>query len=576
MSLDQINKQAKRLHKVLPELLKQQKEFNLAFSQELVARQYGYPSYHAAATKQSDSYALAHREDVLKRSFDESLLRSLCKKPLKVLDRFPMAADDDRLYYHGGIGFFDVARNRHFDVYLLWVGARRGVDEYTLLLSSVSGLDTTLFDTGAFYNNDQFRVHFLERLKNESGMKEVFRTHKIKSLCCIFPNSPNRDSVSLHVFPVDFIDDFWKAVHWEVEDIKNPWLGQASLDLARSVKTDEQISIRSQHLLICLHWALDVRCESTIPKASEPVGFTSNPYLKLEGFRFLMQSSMQAVEAKSLYLDLGIKLDIPGYSTSPAARLLESYSKAIPELLPLVPVSRDPGKRALSSRFAGLKSHKALSGLKGLLPRLVNRPMNFGVNPKILCFSDSFYFAGKLIEDFIESSLSSGQQVVYLSRSTPTIAKHLVDQVVVVDLGLLENSPETVNRKLEKVFFSNMHRLDQSFVIEDCDLLARHPAFKSVINHIFATNRPCLLQAQSTPTYDANELFSVVGMRQNFTLFSMNDGNRSVFHFNETLQQQNQLKASSLRESYARHEALVYQSGGEKQENGQWFEVQAS
>lgn len=576
MSLDQINKQAKRLHKVLPELLKQQREFNLAFSQELVARQYGYPSYHAAATKQAIAPTQTYNGAAINQSFDESLLHRVCKEPLRILDRFPMAAEEDHLYYHGGIGFFDVARNRNFDVYLLWVGTRRGVDEYTLLLISRSGDDTSLFDAGAFHNNDQFRVHFLERLRNETGIKKVFETHKIKSLCCLFPNSPNRDSLSVHVFPVEFMVDFWRAVHWEVQDSKNDWLAPAGRDLARATETDAPISMRAQHLLICLHWALDVRCESDLPKPVVPVNLPSNPYLTFEGFRFLMQSSVQATQAHSLYLDLGMTLEIPNYSTSPAARLLESYSKVMPELLRLVPVSQDAGNRALSSKFSGLKSYKALLGLKGLLPRSVNRPMNLGVNPKILCFSDSFYFAGKIIEDFIESSLSSGQQVVYLSRSTPAISKRLVEQVLVVDLGLLENSPDMVNRKLEEVFFRNMHRLDQSFVIEDCDILARHPAFKSVINHIFTTNRPCLLQAQSMPVYSANELLSLIGMRQNFTLFAMNDGNRSVFHFNETLRTQSRLKASQFRESYAKHEALLYQASTEEQANGQWFEVKVS
>ena len=63
MSLEQIKKQAKRLHKILPEVLpevvSQRKDFNLAICQEIVAKQYRYPSFHAATQSVSENVSFS-------------------------------------------------------------------------------------------------------------------------------------------------------------------------------------------------------------------------------------------------------------------------------------------------------------------------------------------------------------------------------------------------------------------------------------------------------------------------------------------------------------------------------------
>lgn len=59
MSIEHLKKQAKNLHRLLPEFIQAHPDGGkLSDAQELIARTHGYPNFHAAATKAKETKCL--------------------------------------------------------------------------------------------------------------------------------------------------------------------------------------------------------------------------------------------------------------------------------------------------------------------------------------------------------------------------------------------------------------------------------------------------------------------------------------------------------------------------------------
>lgn len=585
MSLEQIKKQAKRLHRILPEVLpevvSQRKDFNLAICQEIVAKQFRYPSFHAATQSFSENLSsppsgvpvrlgspLLASPSLL---VDESALSNVCKRIVKILDAYPMIGETDRREYHGGIGFFEVAAQKSFDVYAAWVGTKRGVDEYSLLVIPSSS-DGSLFEAGAFLNNDAFRSFFLRRIEAEIDLHSDFCNMKFVSICGLFGRSDRTEEHSLHLFQFDRVDDFDLSVEWHCPRNQDPTLRDAPIHVLHAARSQTVPCFSAQHILIYLHWVLErVRVESE--KSWVVQNLHNHKLLNVSRLTDALNTCAYAASRRGDHHDMGVEFTLPSEEKSPLVRFLESYSQAVAGGSSLIKADRSRGAPHLSGEYKYFVGANPLSGVKSLLKGFRQKPLNFGAAPLLVFCTRSFAPAVGLIESFVSASRDQGRSVMYLARSAELfLPENLREGVEFVDLGILEQSPEEVNNRLKFAFFRSLQYRRLSLIIEDCDHLSLHPALNSFLNQIKDQNLPALLLSQGEDYSDQSRLFSLLGKRETAVIFSMADGSRSAAWFNQSLGWGEGLEASKFREDYSPSDLLIYKRLQGRSMKGEWFE----
>lgn len=588
MSLEQIKKQAKRLHKILPEVIQevisQKKDFNLALCQEIVAKQFGYPSFHAAtecsagATPRSSLGMASAAMTPLPAQqlsetplIDESSLSRICRKMIKVLASYPMIGELDKREYHAGIGFFEVAAKKSFDVYAVWVGIKKGVDEYSLLVVPCS-TDPSLFEAGAFLNNDAFRTFFLSRVQAEIDLHSDFAGMKFVSICGLFGRPDRAEEHSLHLFRLNQVDDFSLSVEWHCPRNPNPDLRLAPTHVFHAALTQEPLCFSAQHILTYLHWVLE-RVHVDSERSLLLQNLQNHKLLDVGRLVDALNTCAYIASKRGDHHDMGVGFAIPDEEQFPLVRFLESYSAVVPGGASLVKAERSRRSAYNSSEYKCFVGAKPLSGVRSLLKGFWPRPLNFGASPLLVFCTRFFAPAGSLIESFVSTSRSQGRHVMYLARSAEVLLpESLREGVEFVDLGILEHSAEEVNTRLKSAFFKSLQYEQVSFVIEDSDHLSIHPAFNSFLNQIRDQSIPALLLSQAA-SYDAqSRLFSLLAQRQTAVIFSMSDEERCAAWFNQSLRWGDGLQASKFRENYASGDLLIYKrrDGGEMK--GDWYE----
>lgn len=586
MSLEQIKKQAKRLHRILPEVLpevvSQRKDFNLAICQEIVAKQFRYPSFHAATQSFSEnlpsspSGAPVRLGSPLLASpsllVDESALSNVCKRIVKILDAYPMIGETDRREYHGGIGFFEVAAQKSFDVYAAWVGTKRGVDEYSLLVIPSSS-DPSLFEAGAFLNNDAFRSFFLRRIEAEIDVHSDFSNLKFVSICGLFGRSDRTEEHSLHLFQFDQVDDFDLSVEWHCPRNQDPALRDAPIHVLQAARSQTVPSFSAQHILIYLHWVLErVRVENE--KGWIVQNLYNHKLLNVGRLADALNTCAYAASRRGDHHDMGVEFTLPPAEKSPLVRFLESYSSAVAGGTSLIKADRSSGAAYVSGEYQYFVGANPLSGVKSLLKGFRRKPLNFGAAPLLVFCTRSFTPAAGLIESFVNASRNQGRSVMYLARSAEVfLPENLREGVEFVDLGILEQSPEEVNTRLKFAFFKSLQYRRLSLIIEDCDHLSIHPSLNSFLNQIKDQNMPALLLSQGVDYSDQSRLFSLLGKRETAVIFSMAEGPRSAAWFNQSLGWGEGLEASKFREDYSPGDLLIYKRLQGRSMKGEWFEL---
>ncbi|MBQ69004.1 hypothetical protein CL689_02965 [Candidatus Saccharibacteria bacterium] len=586
MSLEQIKKQAKRLHKILPEVLpevvSQRKDFNLAICQEIVAKQYRYPSFHAATQSVSENVSFSPSGAPVRLGstllaspgplVDETALSNVCKKVVKILDAYPMIGETDRREYHGGIGFFEVAAKKSFDVYAAWVGTKRGVDEYSLLVIPSSS-DASLFEAGAFLNNDAFRSFFLRRIEAEIDLHSDFSSMKFVSVCGLFGRSDRTEEHSLHLFPFNEVDDFDLSVEWHCPRNPDPVLRDAPIHVLHAARSQTVPCFSAQHILIYLHWVLE-RVSVESEKSWVVQNLYNHKLLNVGRLVDALSTCAYAASRRGDHHDMGVEFTLPPEEKSPLVRFLESYSTAVAGGTSLIKADRSRGTSHLSGEYQYFVGATPLSGVKSLLKGFRRKPLNFGAAPLLVFCTRSFTPAAGLIASFVSASRDQGRRILYLARSAEVfLPEHLRDAVDFVDLGILEQSPEEVNTRLKFAFFKSLQYRRLSLVIEDCDHLSTHPALNSFLNQIKDQNIPALLLSQGESYSDQSRLFSLLGKRETAVMFSMADGSRSAAWFNQSLGLGDGLEASKFREDYSQGDLLIYKRLQGNPTKGDWFEL---
>lgn len=590
MSLEQIKKQSKRLHKIFPEVLAEKKEINLALAQEVVARQFGYPSFHAAASRVDNPgcgptvapqsvavLAPAVEVSPFGSSWDLARLDSVCRRPIKLASSFPMLEAGDLGPHDGDPWFTETAKDRSFDVYLVWVGCSGGVDEYCVFIHSLCDGDRFFFDAGAFLNRDDFRRQFVGRVLAVVGRNPRTRTLKVVSACVAYPGAPYRPSSSLHFFSVDHVECFEKAFHWEPGDCSNKWLIEGTEILTKLEAFDSLLPFNAQHVLVCAHTYL--LAVSSDPKRERPSYDEVYGSPLLDPVRLLgALRAFSAVGAdKGDLLDLGVRWVLPDPLESPARRLVESY---LPFMTGLAnsenpPISRALGApAAMATHFHGFDAGRRLSGVSRLLSGLKTKPIDFGTEPFLVCSALHLSRLSPLLARSAAICLAQGFHVVYISRNGDTLfSSDLSSQVEVVNLRLLELSAKEVSSRFEEAVKSTHARENLCVFVEDADILAKEPSFMDFVARLAYRRCPTFLMTNAPQPEDNEILFSSLHGIAFETVFSMDEGASRAKWFNKHVLKASFIDSTFFRAQYHPADFLVHSRVSAPGTHWCWHEV---
>lgn len=590
MSLEQIKKQSKRLHKIFPEVLAEKKEINLALAQEVVARQFGYPSFHAAASK---SEVLDERPAVASQSVSVlapaaeaspggsswviSSLDSVCRRPIKVVSSFPMLELGDLGPHDGDPWFTQTAKDRSFDVYLVWVGCCGGVDEYCVFIHSLCDGDRFFFDAGAFLNRDDFRRDFVGRVLEVVGRNPRTRKLKVVSACVAYPGAPYRPSSSLHFFSVDHVESFDRAFHWEPGDSPNKWLIEGTEILTQREAFDDVLPFSAQHVLVYAHTHL--LAIASDPKRERPDYDEVYGCSLLEPDRLLgtLQVFSTIGSNKGDFLDLGVRLVLPEPSESPVRRLVESYLPFMPgEVNSEKPqISRAlRGTTALASQFHGFDGGRILSGISRLLPGLKTKPIDFGIEPFLVCSALRLSRLSPLLARSAAICLAQGSHVMYISRNGDTLfSSDISSQMEVVNLRLLELSAAEVSSRFTDAVKSTHAHEDLCVFVEDADLLAKEPSFMDFVARLAYRRCPTFLMTNAPRPEDNEILFASLRGIAFDTVFSMDEGISRAQWFNKHVLKASFIDSAFFRAQYQPADFLVHARASGASSHWCWHEV---